>query len=99
MEGVGFPWVWTGNGFVSALLDSSGENGSIDMSTLMANYLMYSFLRYPNYWRCCPMRHICLKGLIEADECLDIKPWEGKTCVMSLMANWLGLDKKIIRYV
>ena len=98
MEGVGFPWVWTGNGYVTAKLDNEGEKESADVSSLMAHYMMYSYLRYPNYWRCCPMRHICLKGIIEPGDCLDNKPWEGKTCVMSMMADWLELRNKAIRY-
>ena len=99
MEGVGFPWVWTGNGYVTAKLDNVGEQGSADVSALMAHYMMYSYLRYPNNWRCCPMRNVCLKGNIAPDECLDNKPWEGKTCVMSVMADWLELGEKRIRYV
>ena len=98
MEGVGFPWVWTGNGYVTAKLDNEGEKESVDVSALMAHYMMYSYLRYPNYWRCCPMRHICLKGNIEPEDCLDNKPWEGKTCVMSIMADWLELGEKRIKF-
>ena len=98
MEGVGYPWVWTRNGYVTAKLDNEGEKESVDVCALMAHYLMYSYLRYPNYWRCCPMRHICLKGIIEPGDCLDNKPWEGKTCVMSMMADWLELREKRIRF-
>ena len=98
VEGIGFPWVWTRNGYVTAKLDNEGEKESVDVCALMAHYLMYSYLRYPNYWRCCPMRHICLKGIIEPEDCLDNKPWEGKNCVMSMMADWLELRYKAIRY-
>ena len=98
MEVVGFPWVWTNNGTVNAKLDGDDPHGSADVNMLVCHNAMFSFLRYPNYWRCCPLRHLCLKGNIDIGDCLENKPWEGKTCVMSGMAEWLGLDKKVIRY-
>ena len=97
MTGIGFPWVWTEDGIVNSVINGEESLGSPDVNLLVCHNAIYSYLCYPNQWRCCPLRHLCLKGVIGDDECWEEKPWEGRTCVMSEMANWLGLDKKTIK--
>lgn len=97
MTGIGFPWVWTEDGIVNSVINGEDSLGSPDVNLLVCHNAIYSYLCYPNQWWCCPLRHLCLRGVIGDDECWEEKPWEGRTCVMSEMANWLGLDKKTIK--
>lgn len=97
MNGIGFPWVWTEDGIVNSVINGNESLGSPDVNLLVCHNAIYSYLCYPNQWRCCPLRHLCLKGVIGDDECWEEKPWEGRTCIMNEMANWLGLDKKTIK--
>ena len=97
MNGIGFPWVWTEDGIVNSVINGNESLGSPDVNLLVCHNAIYSYLCYPNQWRCCPLRHLCLKGVIGDGECWEEKPWEGRTCIMNEMANWLGLDKKTIK--
>ena len=98
MNGIGFPWLWTEDGIVDTKLMDEEMLSSADVNMLVCHNAMFSYLHHPNKWYCCPLRHLCIKGDIQGDECLENKPWEGRPCVMASMATWLGLDDKTIKF-
>lgn len=70
---------------------------SNDMVSLIGMHAIYNYIVFPNEYRCCPLRYMCLNTDFDKDECFDA-PWLGHECVMTVMGKLIGLDKKTIRW-
>jgi hypothetical protein len=95
---LGMPYIYTDMGESHYPKSVKNENEeSSDMIALIGHSSLFNFLVYPNAYKCCPLKLICMKGNIEKDECFE-KPWAGNRCPMTIMGDLLGLVKKDFKW-
>lgn len=94
------PFTYNENGehFLPKSIKEPSENAS-DMLVLIANSALYNYLVYPNEYRCCPLKFMCMQSspIIEKDECYDF-PWLGEKCPITGLCEYIGLKNKSFKW-
>jgi hypothetical protein len=75
------------------------SKNSDDMLVLIANSALYNYIAYPNEYRCCPLKFMCMQSnpKIEKYECFDF-PWLGKDCPITGLCEYIGLKNKSFKW-
>lgn len=93
---LGIPFTYNENGehFLPKSIKTPDKD-SDDILALIANSALYNYIAYPNQYRCCPLRFMCLqsKTPIVKDECFDF-PWLGNRCPITGLCEYIGLKDK-----
>lgn len=98
IDHVGIPYIYTDYDeyHYPESVKEPGEASS-DMVNLLGQHAIYHYMVRPNLYRCCPLYYMCKKSTFNKEECFDA-PWKGHQCVMTVMGNHIGLDKKDIHW-
>lgn len=98
IDHVGIPYIYTDYDeyHYPKPVKESGEASS-DIASLIGQHAIYNYIVHPNPYRCCPLYYMCKNSSFHKDECFDA-PWEGHQCVMTVMGNQIGLNKKDIHW-
>ena len=98
IDHVGIPYIYTDYDeyHYPESVKEPGEASS-DMVSLIGQHAIYQYMVHPNPYRCCPLYYMCKNSPFNKEECFDA-PWKGHRCVMTVMGNHIGLDKKDIHW-